>query len=267
MSDSRIYHFHNSYHLGDCILSLKFFYNIRNILHDKQICIYFYYNQDYLKQLIKEIEYYAYPDVIILLPNTQQPHTSYDLWMGNDLNNINYKNWELYFEEQYKNIIRYLQLEDCRIDYSLWQPEEYLLERYQTLPDAYQLIDILIINSTPYSFQYEHDPKEMDDLCIFLNKSYSVVTTRKVEGIRCTMDMGLRIQDIAAIATHCKYIIAIHTGPLCPLFNKQTKETVKKWFFIVTHGHHYICHNIDYDMIGDGNLNGIYQYFKDKIHN
>jgi len=261
-----IYHFHNLYsHLGDCVLSLKFFYNIRNILRDKDICIHFYYIEEHLHSSIKELQHYACPNVIILLPHTNCPKESYDCWAGHDIDGIHYSNWELYFEAHYKKIIQILQLEDCGIDYSLWQPEEYLLERYQTLPDTYKSIDILVINSIAYSSQYNRDPKEMDDLCTFLNQSYSIATTRKVEGIRCTMDMDLRIQDIAAIATHCKYIIAIHTGPLCPLFNKQTKEHVKKWVFIVTNGLHPVCYNINYDMISDGNLDGIYQYFRDTV--
>jgi hypothetical protein len=181
--------------------------------------------------------------------------------MGHDIDGIHHSNFEIYFEAHYKKIIQILQLEDCGIDYSLWQPEEYLLERYQTLPDPYKSIDILVINSTSYS-SYICDPKEMDDLCIFLNQSYLIATTRKVEGICCTTDMNLRIQDIAAIATHCKYVVTLYTGPLSTLFNKQAKNHVKKWFFIVAHGLHYVCHNIDYDMITDGNLDGIYQYFR-----
>lgn len=259
--DTTNYHFYNNYHMGDCILSLKFFYNIRDILRDKKICIYFYCNLGYLKQLIKELEYYTCTNVIILISDRPSPHGACDLWMGNNIDEIHYTNWELYFEAHYKKIIKYLQLEDCNIDYSLWQPEEYLLERYKTLPDPCKTIDILVINGITYSGQYHCNMKEINDLCIFLNQSHRIITTRKIEGIPCTIDMDLRIQDIAALATHCKYIIAIHTGPLCALYNKHMKSNIKKWFFIVSDNKSFIHHNIDYDMITDGNLECIHKYF------
>jgi hypothetical protein len=41
------------------------------------------------------------------------------------------------------------------------------------------------------------------------------------------------LQDIGAISTHAKYIIAINSGPLVPCYTHATKEHVKKWIIFV----------------------------------
>jgi hypothetical protein len=37
------------------------------------------------------------------------------------------------------------------------------------------------------------------------------------------------LQDIAAISTHAKYIIGVHSGPVTACFTDATKKSVKKW--------------------------------------
>jgi hypothetical protein len=262
MSGKTIYKFHNNWHIGDCILALRFFYNIQSLLKANNINIKFLYNQSYIKENIKELERYSVADTIDLLPiKNNNINNSYDLWMNHAINNINHTKWETYFNAYYTKIISQLQLSHLNINCSLWQQEDYLQDIYKTLPAKYKEIDILVINGTTHSGQYNRDRSEMDALCIKLNTKHTVVTTRKIEGIPCTLDSDLRLQDIAAISTHSRYIIAIFTGPICALYTTSTKAYVKKWFIITTNKHKYTHNSIDYDMITDGDLSSIYKYF------
>lgn len=54
MSSNILYHFHNNYHIGDCVMGLRFFYNISEILRRKNISVIFYYNVDKIKDFVKE---------------------------------------------------------------------------------------------------------------------------------------------------------------------------------------------------------------------
>jgi hypothetical protein len=46
---------------------------------------------------------------------------------------------------------------------------------------------------------------------------------------------GLAIQDIGAVSTHAKIIIAAHSGPIVACFNRMTKDYVKKWIILMAH--------------------------------
>lgn len=100
---------------------------------------------------------------------------------------------------------------------------------YYSISDKYKDIDILIINSTLRSGQYNNN--KLDELCVSLDKIYNIVTTIKINKIKCTIDDNLSLQHIASIATNTKYIISVMTGPLCVLYNKETKITVKNGYY------------------------------------
>jgi hypothetical protein len=212
---------------------------------------------------VKELECYTVPGCIEIGSTSLRPPDAHNLWMAVTIDGTCCDKWNQYFELQYKKITRILNLDESLINYSFWISEKYLLEQYTRLPESCKKIDILIINSKTFSNQYERHRSEMDNLCRFLNSKFNIITTRKVDNIKCTLDYDLRIQDIAAIATHTTYIVAIFTGPVCGLFNIQTKSVIKKWFFIKSR--HEICEmtDLNYDMIYDANLASIYEYFKD----
>jgi hypothetical protein len=158
-------------------------------------------------------------------------------------------------------MLEFMNLEGSSIDSSYWIHEPYLLDLYKTLPAPYQGIDILVINSAAFSGQYSKSPEEMDALCRFLHKSYNIVTTRKVDDIKCTLDADFRIQDIAAMATHCSYVVGIMTAPFNGIYNRQTQASVKKWFPIVGDGTKFTFTGIEYTAISDGDLQPVYDYF------
>jgi hypothetical protein len=242
-------------------MPLRFLYSLRDILKEKNICINFYYDNTYIKGFLKELERYSIPDIIVLLPKHLTPYYAFETWIAHPIGNITFNSWSLWYELKQGQMLDYMKLDKTYIDSSFWIDEPYLLDLYKTLPPSYQNMDVLVINSAAFSGQYSKGPEEMDDLCRFLNKSYTVVTTRKVDGIKCTLDADFRIQDIAAIATHCKYVVAIMTGPFNGIFNKQTHASVKKWFPIVGDGTKYIFTGMEYTAISDGNLQPVYDYF------
>jgi len=256
-----IYHFYNHHHIGDSLMPLRFLYSLRDILKEKNICANFYYDDAYIKGFLKELERYSIPDTIILLPKHKTPWNALDTWVAHPMGNITYHSWTLWYELKQMQMLDHMKLDKASIDASYWINEPYLLDLYNTLPPIYQSIDVLVINSAAFSGQYSNDSKEMDDLCRFLDASYSIVTTRKVDSIKCTLDADLRIQDIAAIATHCKYVVAIMTAPLNGIYNKQTQASVKKWFPIVGDGTKFTFIGMDYTAISDGNLQPVYDYF------
>ena len=107
-----------------------------------------------------------------------------------------------------------------------------LLEIHDNFPLKYQNVDVLIINSTPRSNQYdlEKNRKEFNNMIYKLHKNNKIVITEKLDDIPCTRDNKLTIKDIGAISTHAKYIIAINTGPFIACLNSYAFKHVKKWF-------------------------------------
>ena len=63
-----------------------------------------------------------------------------------------------------------------------------------------------------------------------LDEKYSIVTTKKIEGINCTRDDNLTVKNIGALSTKVKVIIAINTGVVPALLNTYTLSTVKKFY-------------------------------------
>jgi len=256
-SDKKVFNFYNKHSLyGDNILNLKFLYNIREYLKNNNIIINYYYNPDIIKN-VDELQRYIDTSTVNLLSFDKIPKDAifiqnnlemsesiesiksknvpifYNLWMGNNINNVSHSNFDTYHNLYYKNILHILGIQDTSIDTSLYQKEDYLLDLYEKLDPKYKDVYILIINSRPVSLHRIYNEEKMDALCISLASKYNVVTTKCVnDTIKCTMRDNLKIQDIGAISTHAKYIIAIHTGPLNGCWNTITKKHVKKWFII-----------------------------------
>lgn len=246
---------------------LRFLYNNHILLQTKQIVAIFYYNPSYIKQFVIELEKYCVPGVIEIRIESLKPPDSFDTWIGNEIVGITKYHsttmfaYQAYYEALYKKIVIHMNLEESDINCGLWQHEDYLLNIHKKLPDVCKIKDILIINGIAHSGQYTKPLKEMDDLCIFLNKSFPIITTRKVLDIPCTLDFNLRLQDIGAISTKCRVVIAIMTGPLCALYNETTRKYVEKWFIIVSNGKTHIHNDTNIEMIINGNLSSIYKYF------
>ena len=82
--------------------------------------------------------------------------------------------------------------------------------------------------------------------------SYKIATTTYVNSdIPCTFTEGLTIQDIGAISTCAKTIIAVLSGPITSCFNLLTINNVNTIFILCNYGYNFnhekikIIDNID----------------------
>jgi len=229
-SRESIFHFYNVYHLGDNLLNLKFFYNITNILKEKKIIIYYYYDTNYPYNTIKELSNYIDTDIVKLRSLAEKPSNAIELWMGRDIDNICHRNHDIYINLFYKKIVTIMSLEDKAIDTCLWQHEPYLESVYYTLDNSYKDIDIFIINNTGNSGQYSNN-EPLNNLVKYLNTKFNVLVTSFIdETIQHTRN--LTVQQYGAISTRSKYVICVVSGSAVGCYNSYSKEYVKKWFFI-----------------------------------
>jgi len=232
-----IHHFYNKWHYGDNILNLKFFFNISDILKKRGIFIHYYYDTEYCTNA-DELERYVDAECVSLNPLSEKPDSAIETWMGNKIDGVIHEEFDRYYRLYYTNLLKLLQLDDpaLNIDVSLYQNEPYLDAIYDKLDPIFKDADILIVNSSPGSGQFIYNKYIFDNFCILLSKEYKVVTTTPVtDDIASTMREGLKLQDIGAISTRAKYIIAANSGPFTACCNLKTQRSVKHWFLLDNH--------------------------------
>ena len=89
--------------------------------------------------------------------------------------------------------------------------------------------DVLLINSEPLSDQFKtYNENDFIELVHALkNKGLSVISSKKIEGIDCTLDTQCSVTDIANLSLRAKYFIAVCTGAMWPsmnVFNQNIHE-------------------------------------------
>lgn len=258
VNNKKEFTFYNRYHLGDNIFNLKFFYNISNILKDKGIKIHYLYNSIEISKP-DEMNRYVNPETLTLAPMDVNgpPSDAMDAWLGNDINGMKYNpDFDGYMQKYYERIVGQLGLESSGIDTSLYQKEPYLEEIYNKLDPKFKNLDILIINAEPKSGQVVYHKLLFEKMCVELSTKYKVALTTPIEGheeIPCTFRDNLMLQDIGAVSTHAKYIIAIHSGPVTPCYNDATRQHVKKWIIFADNG-------IEHNQINCVTLKNDYDY-------
>lgn len=233
-------HFNNPYNLGDCIFSIIYFNKL--IKHDNSYRIIFHCNPDYHGQL-KEI---SDNNNISLWPYCDIGEST---WIGRDClyhgTNGEYSGrygQTTNFDEIYIHFYNYLS-EKIKVDLKFNKAEDILYDSEQFLVDIdkYDLgYDLLVVNSTPLSRQFPHSVTEFDNIVQELSATRNVVTTKKVEGIDCTMDNDFTVLDIAKLSYYTPDIIAIHTAPHILALNKFTINKFKRWaIFDLHHSYSY----------------------------
>jgi len=191
----------------------------------------YYYDDGYNKNK-GELERYVDKDVVQLLPLKNKPDSSIEVWMGTPIDGVEYYAFDVFYPKLYTKILRSLAIPD-KIDVSLYQQEPYLEDLYNKFDEKFKDLDILIINAEPHSEQFLYDKAKMDEMCIRLHGKYKIATTTSVnDSISCTMRDGLAMQDIGAVSTHAKYIIAVFSGPAQACFTLSTKNNVKRWIIL-----------------------------------
>jgi hypothetical protein len=225
----------NEWHLGDNMFCCIFFHNIKTYLEQNHIFIYHYCLFENIYQLQ---EFNSSPNIKILpltdIPNDKKIH---NLWMGCRDYPYNYYTMtdkaDIFLCKFFNVILKNMCIPTELPQFTYDDPD--LLLRCENIniktDNKYNDIDILFINSQPLSGQFHYNNDEWNQVITLFSKKYNIVTTRKVEGIKCTLDDNLTIKDIAAISTKIKKIIAINTGPVVGLLNKYTLENVDNFYY------------------------------------
>ena len=236
------YYFHNLYHLGDNVFNMIFFKIIKSYIVENNITIHYYCQPEYINQTS---EFNDIPNVIIEHIQSK-PHYSIELWIDNEMRGLSWtkiynKNcqvgltrsfYDKFFVRFFNNILEIMKIKITIKTF--YYKDSNLKKRYREVNKQfnkkYRKLDILILNSQPMSGQFDYDKSEWDNHIGYLNNTYKVMTTSKVDGIPCTMDDNLTIKDIAAISTQVKIIIAINSGVVPGLLNKYTLNNVKHFY-------------------------------------
>ena len=221
----QIIYVYNRYHLGDNIFNYILFYNIKNYLEEHDIIISYFAQLEYHDQL-KEFN----PSKNFIL-NDYYEEKGIHLWLG-EYYRFNMKlPFNLFLTLAFNAFLKSIQFDINDIKfYSLKYTDSDLLLRYDGLSEKYKNIDVLIVNSEPCSGQYVYNENYWNIYISMLDEKYSIVTTKKIEGINCTRDDNLTVKDIGALSTKVKVIIAINTGVVPSLLNTYTLSNVKKFY-------------------------------------
>jgi hypothetical protein len=218
---------YNSQHLGDTIFCFICFYHIKNYIEQNNILIHFFCDN----ALISQLSEFNYSNNISIFPIENMPNNEelHDLWIGRRIE-YNYYDAVLgkkeYFDiflSKFYNI--FLQKIDIpiKIDNFIYDDEALYIrcsEINHITNNKYKNIDYLFNNSRPCSGQIHYNEYEWDNFAVELSKKYNIVTTKKVDGIKCTLEDNLTVRDIAAVSTGIKKFVVLGNGVAAGLMNK-----------------------------------------------
>lgn len=208
----------NGWHLGDNIINFIFFYKIKDYIENNKIVIHYYCLEQYHKNLS---DFKCSDNILILnILDPEYDKKGYVIWQGNTPNHS-------FIEDKlcvmFNNFLISSNI-PIRVDSFIYKDPD-LFNRYEILDERYKNIDILIVNSTPLSCQYNYNKPEWDDFIKRLSKKYIVATTQKVNDDIISLE-NVSVKNIAAMALNVKKIIAINTGPSIPLYNTDILNNV-----------------------------------------
>jgi hypothetical protein len=208
--------FQSETHIGDCFLHSHYMRKV--VENNPNITFDFHLLEKHKKQVSEYID--DIPQITIKSYDSA-PLNSYRGWIGQfgippipfDLNFLRY--------HSYNNLSRKMGIE------SPFKSIEDLLFDNPKLEGKHiqSSYDILLINSEPLSNQTSYNAIDYENFvfkCIKANRS--VITTKKIDNVPCTMDYGMSILDIGALSTKCKVIVGINTGPLITCLNIWNKN-------------------------------------------
>jgi hypothetical protein len=258
----RIIRAYNPYHLGDNVYNMRFFYEIREFLEDKNIIIEYFFPKKYHDQVLefapaKCVRIYDFPAGI----DYCGADYGIRLHIGNRIlpkNIFNWpnKNFDQFYVEFFNQFLRIFGLNLRITNFEFHDNRLFYL--YEKLGEKYKDLDILIINSSPCSQQFfMHKPAWDDYIRRIVYMGFKVATTEKTAGVVCTADAGLTLKQIGAISMRAKVIIAINTGPLSACFNTVTFDYIRQMYVFdrgYTYAHPKIQNRVDIHEITIGEL-------------
>jgi len=230
-----VHYLHNIYGLGDSVFNIIFFNLIEEHIIADNILFCYFAKQEYIPQLIQFINP-GLVNHVQLFSLDQKPKHSIHSWINNPYfgytfeNNINKVSYDYFYLQFFRHVLQKLTI-NANIQSILYSDND-LFVRANAIPPEYKPVDVLILNSQPFSVQYTYNKRIWDKYIQHLNSNSSlkIVTTTKVEGVLCTFDQNMTIKDIAALSTQAKVVIAINSGVFPGLLNVHTMESVKQFY-------------------------------------
>jgi len=230
--------FYNTYHYGDCLLSLYFL--IKTSIANNNMHFEFYCNPEYHHQLQEFI-----PTTSNVKLLTDLPENAYNLWGYATIQKMQktvppqYPIHSLAYPDLIdvggvvcntnKFICNELSL-NCSFRNKFDVIFDLDIFNQNTNTNTY---DFLFINSYCQSGQMHHvTSTEQDNIFIELfniaNKhNLSYITTKKINEHPCTLDNNMSLVQIGQLAKNCKYIIGVPTSPFFCCINKFSFNNCK----------------------------------------
>lgn len=177
---------------------------------------------------IKDMSFYVQKQKNIHLYDLKEcPVFSCDAWKNRN------RFWETYPDKLLfvQFFVQFFQRfsQKLKVENPIEKPEDFIFdgEIFKEASGALPQYDWFVVNSIPLSNQIAFDVSELDALCLKISKKHSVITTRKVGDLPCTMDGGMSLCDLASQSLNCQYHLMISTGPSWFVLNSINLEKSK----------------------------------------
>ena len=191
--------FHCFNNLGDNIQNIIFLNKLSELYPN---FLFFYGVQ---KNQIIELQRFVENHNLKILPVNLVRYDSYDLW---------------------KNRFYYWTKSDSKIKYNYYKFflnfyskvcktnkfKKVMFKKYHLFSSIrdnkkFSKYDILFINSKPTSNQLTYNETSLDNIISETHKHYKIITTKKIENIPCTLDLGLSLYEIVEIPLIVPFVL------------------------------------------------------------
>lgn len=225
-SEKHVINVHSRYGLGDALIDFIFFSKIHKYIDEHNIHINYHCNVRHHSNLM---EYNSSPNIHLLPYN----NIGYELWQGSE-----YLNSGKYIEDilcdMFNKFLRHHNI-DIQLDTFECNEQDLLIKKVESKYDGE--LDIIFINSTPKSGQFDHNKEELNNFIVELNKKYKIAVTEYLnEDILSFHELSVR--SIAEISKKVKTIIAINTGPSLGLYNTEVLDAIDNIYLLDTTQHY-----------------------------
>ena len=252
---NKIFYTKNEYHLGDNIFCCIVFCKIKDYIEQNNITINHYCNSDHIVQIN---EFTNSKNINILpLSDIPQNETIIDMWIASPDYSYRFfttkEEYDVFLCKFYNNILNIMNI-PIEFKSFVFDNDDLSIREKQLneqTDNYYANYNMLIINGTPRSGQVPYNKEEWDSTIQKLSQKYNIITTQKVDGIKCTRDHNLTARDIAAISGKAEIIIAIDSGVAAGIYNKSVVENVKYVYYLCTHDK---CYNSFPNFIKKNNI-------------
>ena len=203
---------YNEYHLGDQLHHLNY---LRKVCQeDTSIECIHYCKQEYHSQLLPLCE-----GVPITLQDLSHRGDAINAWIAVDgyfyRSPLN-KNWVAFHLDWFSHLSNQLGVMN-----PMQTPDSFLFDYPAIQKGKYPSYDVLIVNSVPMSGQLpDYNPWFFNKLTKkYLDEGSSVITTFPTNLCQSTLELGMTVTDIGALAKGVSRIQGVDTGPMWTTYN------------------------------------------------